>query len=398
MLLTAISFILILSLLVLIHEAGHYFVAKKFGIKVEEFGFGFPLTRPLWSIKRGETVYSLYPALIGGFVKLYGEDEAGSGKPSLPRKNELQAVKTGDEQRAFYTRPAGQRAIVVVAGVIMNILLAIVIYYLFMIISGFQTELPMLSPYQFIGAEQHINSQILVSAVASNSPASRIGLAEGDIITNVGGETNLNATVIKDTIQAHAGKSLRISWQEPDTNISHTMTVIPRINPPKNQGAVGIAFFSADTLVVEYKTPLEKLFSGITHPINLVAYNFVVLAKLVNISFQQHSAAPVSQGLAGPVGIYSIVGTIVHLPSMKERILELLNLAGTLSISLAIFNILPIPALDGGRFFFILFEIVFRKKVNPVFESYAHSIGMAFLLLLILLVTLKDLGIGGLFK
>src|SRR5579863_32849 len=118
MLVTIIVFLLILSVLVIIHEAGHYFMAKKFGIKVEEFGFGFPLTPALWQKKKGETVYSFYPVLIGGFVKLYGEDEAGSGK--LDGGSGKGSVKKEDEHRAFYSRSLAQRIAVVVAGVFMN--------------------------------------------------------------------------------------------------------------------------------------------------------------------------------------------------------------------------------------------------------------------------------------
>src|SRR5215213_8888688 len=128
MFVTALVFLLILSILVLIHEAGHYFAAKRLGIKVEEFGFGLPLTKSLFSIKRGETVYSFYPALIGGFVKLYGEDEAGAGRIELP-KSEL---PTKDKHRAFYARSIGQRTLVIVAGVVMNALLAVVLYYSFL--------------------------------------------------------------------------------------------------------------------------------------------------------------------------------------------------------------------------------------------------------------------------
>src|SRR6185437_12663829 len=106
MLITIVVFLLILSVLVLIHEAGHYFMAKKFGIKVEEFGFGFPLTPALWQKKKGETIYSFYPVLIGGFVKLYGEDEAGGGRLDGGSGNK---VKKEDEHRAFYSRPLWQR-------------------------------------------------------------------------------------------------------------------------------------------------------------------------------------------------------------------------------------------------------------------------------------------------
>src|SRR5882762_8201588 len=108
MLLTIIVFLLILTVLVLIHEAGHYFMAKKFGIKVEEFGFGFPLTPPLWQKKKGETVYSFYPVLIGGFVKLYGEDEAGGGKVTVSAEKSSAGHKS-DEKRAFFAKPLWQR-------------------------------------------------------------------------------------------------------------------------------------------------------------------------------------------------------------------------------------------------------------------------------------------------
>src|SRR6185437_16866825 len=135
MLVTIVVFLLILSVLVLIHEAGHYFMAKKFGIKVEEFGFGFPLTPALWQRQKGETVYSFYPVLIGGFVKLYGEDDAGGGKVS----SKDQKVSKDDEARAFYSRSLGQRITVVVAGVVMNTILAVAIYYVFLAMGNFQT-------------------------------------------------------------------------------------------------------------------------------------------------------------------------------------------------------------------------------------------------------------------
>src|SRR5664279_3358786 len=115
LLISILVFLLILTVLVLIHEAGHYFVAKTLGIQVEEFGFGLPLTKAIFSIKRGETVYSFYPALIGGFVKLYGEDEAGGGRIEAPQKE----MPKKELHRAFFSRSIGQRASVIIAGVFM---------------------------------------------------------------------------------------------------------------------------------------------------------------------------------------------------------------------------------------------------------------------------------------
>src|SRR5687767_11375126 len=153
MILTGLVFLLILSVLVLIHEAGHYFVAKKFGIKVEEVGFGLPPR--LWGMKKGETIYSLNWLPIGGFVKLYGEDEAGAGRIA-PTKHEKEKEhdKNKDHSRAYYDRSIAQRAAVVIAGVVMNTLLAIVIFYAYMFVSGFKAELPLYGNHNFFLANQ----------------------------------------------------------------------------------------------------------------------------------------------------------------------------------------------------------------------------------------------------
>ena len=121
-----------------------------------------------------------------------------------------------------------------------------------------------------------------------------------------------------------------------------------------------------------------------------MVYNFDVLGQLIGVSVKEKSAAPISQGVSGPVGIYSVVGTIINLPDVRERVLQILNLAGLLSISLAFFNVLPIPGLDGGRLLFIVIEGVIGRKVNPRIEGYFHAVGMAVLIALLLLVTAKD--------
>src|SRR6185437_6480829 len=168
-----------------------------------------------------------------------------------------------------------------------------------------------------------------------------------------------------------------------------TAVVIPRLHPPKNQGALGIAFYPVRTVTLAYDTPVQKLFSGFTHPANLMAYNFDALGYLISISIKEKNVAPVSEGVSGPVGIGYVVGSIIQIPNVNERIMELLNLIGLLSISLAFFNVLPIPGLDGGRLFFLIIEAVTRKKVVPRIEVYIHAVGMAFLIMLLLLVTIK---------
>jgi len=384
MIITILVFLLLLSVLVLIHEAGHFFVAKKFGIKVEEFGFGFPPR--MFSYKRGETIYSLNWLPIGGFVKLYGEDEAGGGKIRIS-KSEIR----NDKDRAFFARTAWQRALVLVAGVVMNAVLAVVIFYIFLGISGFKTDLPLLSDYKFFGVNQTNTQEVVISAIAKNSPAEKQGLKSTTKVIAVNGWKITDTKKFIDIVNLNKGKEIEITWSSLQTNDVHKTKITPRLSPPKSEGALGIGLFSMSTAALNYATPIQKIFSGITHPINLMAYNLNVMAKLVQISLEKKTTEPLSQGLSGPVGIASITGSILEIQNLKEKILQLLNLAGILSISLAFFNVLPIPALDGGRLFFILIEAVTGKKVNQRFESATHTIGMIILLALMVLITFKDI-------
>lgn len=387
MLLTILVFLLLLSVLVIIHEAGHFFVAKKFGIKVEEFGFGFPPR--MIGRKIGETIYSINWLPIGGFVKLYGEDEAGGGKIQV--KSSKFKVQSADKHRAFFAKTAWQRAIVIVAGVVMNAVLATVIFYIFLAISGFKTDLPLLSDYKFFGVNQTNIQEIVISAIAKNSPAEKQGLKPMIKVIAVNGKEIADAKSFIDIVNKNRGEQIEITWSGLQTQDIHKTKVTPRISPPKNEGALGVGLFSLSTAVLNYKTPVQKIFSGIVHPINLMGYNLNVMAKLVKVSLEKKTTEPLTQGVSGPVGIASITGSILEIQNLKEKILGLLNLAGILSISLAFFNVLPIPALDGGRLFFILIEAVTGKKVNQRFESMTHTIGMIVLLTLMVLITFKDI-------
>ncbi len=386
MILTALVFLIILTVLVLIHEAGHFFVAKKLGIKVEEFGFGLPPRA--FGIKRGETMYSVNWLPIGGFVKLYGEDEAGGGKIRIKD----QRLRIKDTERAFFAKTPMERASVVVAGVVMNAILASVIFYIFLGISGFTVELPLLGDHKFFFVNQQNVSDIIVGSVAKDSPAEKAGIQPVSKITKINGQKVSDTRVFIDIINKNRGKEVSISWQDVKTNKNFTKTVVPRISPPKNEGALGVGFSTIQTAVLTYKTIPQKLFSGIVHPVNLLLYNFDVMGKLIGYSIKEKTAAPLSGSVSGPVGIFSVVGNIVQIPDVKQRLLQVLNLAGILSISLAFFNILPIPALDGGRLFFILIEAVSGRRVPQKFESYVHTVGMVVLLMLLALITFQDIG------
>jgi regulator of sigma E protease len=191
MVLTILVFLLILSVLVLIHEAGHFFVAKKFGIKVEEFGFGFPPR--LYGKKFGETIYSINWLPIGGFVKLYGEDEAGGGSIKVKK----QELKVKEDKRSFISRNAWQRAAVIVAGVVMNFVLAVVIIsYLF----------------TFVGVATPGN-QVVVAEIAKNSPAQKAGLVANDIVLRVNNQKVTNPQQLIDYTKKHLGQEMTLQVQ-----------------------------------------------------------------------------------------------------------------------------------------------------------------------------------------
>ncbi len=352
---TILIFLLILCVLVVVHEAGHFFVAKLFGIKVEEFGFGFP-PRAIGR-KIGETIYSLNWLPIGGFVKLFGEDSAGGGKVS---KTE---VPTKDLQKAFFAKPAWQRALVVSAGVVMNFLLAVLILCFLIAITGDQVP----------------GKKVIVEGVSSSSPAKEAGLIAGDIVVSANGILITSPNELTDFTNKHLGEKLSLVINRKGK--AEQISVIPRKNPPAGQGPMGVSITS-DILVKKfpwYQIPVLAT----QEAIGRVALEAGALWSVV---FELFTKAQVPQGVAGPVGIAELTGQVA-----KTGVLNVLNLMVWLSLNLAVLNILPIPALDGGRLFFILFEMITRKKVNQKYENWVHAGGMIVLLSIIALITFHDI-------
>ncbi len=360
MLITILVFLLILSILVLIHEAGHFFVAKFFNIKVEEFGFGLPPRA--FGIKRGETIYSINWLPIGGFVKLYGEDEAGAGKVSLPKKEKQ--TKAKDVDRAFYSRPVWQRATVVFAGVFMNFVLAVTIVSIL---------------FSFIGVPIP-GKDVIVDQVISGAPAQKAGLNKGDTIVSINSVKIESPEDLISYTKKHLGEKLTLEVKD-DKSKLRKVEVTPRKEYPSDQGPMGVAI--SQSVVTKKYSIIEAPFVGTKEVLN---QSVMIGQGLFSVVSQLVTKGSVPQDVAGPVGIAQLTGTVVGigLPAV-------LSFIALLSLNLAIINILPIPALDGGRLFFILIEGFTGKKVNPRIENYAHAIGMAVLLGLIALITIHDL-------
>lgn len=344
---TILVFILVLTVLVLIHELGHFFVAKKFGIKVEEFGFGLPPRA--FGRKIGETIYSINWLPIGGFVKLYGEDSAGGGQLKI--------------NRAFYARPAWQKFLVVVAGVFMNFVLAVAI--LSFLFGAVGIAVP--------------GKDVVINQVVKNSPADIAGIKKGDVISFIGNVRINNTQQLVSETRKHLGGKISVIVRSGSQ--TKTIIVAPRKTYPKGEGPLGVAI--SQNFEIKKYSWYEAPIVGTKEAFKVSA---LIVTGLGTVVYQLITSGVVPKDVAGPVGIAQLTGQFVQVGPFA-----VLSFVALLSLNLAILNILPIPALDGGRLFFILIEAVTRKKVNQRFESLAHAIGMAILLALIALVTLHDL-------
>ncbi|MBP6913319.1 MAG: site-2 protease family protein [Candidatus Levybacteria bacterium] len=357
MILTIFAFIIILSVLVLIHELGHFLTAKKFGIKVEEFGFGFPPR--VFGIKKGETLYSINLLPVGGFVKLYGEDAAGGGSVKNTGKKDL---PTKDIRRAFYARPVWQRFLVVVAGVVMNFVLAVVLISYVFSTTGIAVP----------------SSTVKITEVLKNSPAALSGLMVGDVVGAVNGKSTTSTKEFIQTIKKNEGKKVTLLVVR--EGVSQDIQLTPRSNYPKGQGPVGVGI--TDIEIKKYPWYQAPFFGTI----EAFKFSWMIVSGLGQMIYTLFFEGHKPEGVAGPIGVAQLTGQAV-----SSGVTVTLWFTALLSINLAVLNVLPIPALDGGRLFFIVTEAVTRRKINPKYESYAHAAGLVVLLGLMLIITLFDI-------
>lgn len=346
--------VITLLILVIIHELGHFLMAKKFGIKVEEFGFGIPPR--IFGKKIGETIWSLNWLPLGGFVKLLGEDETDK--------------KRLDNPHSFAKAHVNNRIIVVVAGVVMNLILAWILFYTVIISQDFKIIYPTPDPI------------VSVARLEAGFPAGEAGIQIGDRILTIDGRKMENIDEAVSAIKAKNGQPLILRVADLDGNFKKELTVTPK-ETKEGEKLIGVVFSPIG--IKFYQTPLEKTLSGITYSYDLTRITFVGLGRLIG-DVASGNIEKASEQVAGPVGLAKIADTFIS----AGAILPYIWFTGVISLTLAIFNVLPIPALDGGRLFFILIELVFKKKVKAEIEKVIHTVGFAILLTLALLVTYSD--------
>lgn len=366
---SVVFFLLVLSALVLIHEAGHFFTARLFKIKAEEFGYGFPprlfgyvKVNGRWKrVGRKDhgpyqnTIWSFNWLPLGGFVRIKGEQADGENDPD-----------------SFHTRPAWQRLIVLAAGVIMNWLLA---FSLFVAVFTIGTK----AVVEDLPAGALVRDKsVRIVMVLPGAPADRAGFQPDDVVLAIAGETPKNYEDARNLITAQAEKEflVRVRRDNQDMEFRVKSEYIKQVD----RLALGVGL--ADVGHVSF--PFWKSFqvAGLV----TFGYTKAVVLTFADIFKDLFAGRPVAEEVSGPVGIAVMTGRVA-----QQGIVPLLQFAAILSVNLAVLNFLPIPALDGGRVLFLLIEKVRRRPMSRVLEAAIHNIAFLILVLLILLVTARDI-------
>lgn len=362
---SVVLFFIILVVLIVVHEFGHFIVAKLSGIRVDEFGIGFP-PRAVRMFKKGETEYTLNWLPFGGFVKIFGEnpDEESTNGP--------------DSARSFVHKPKLVQAAVLIAGVGFNILLA---WFLFVVIFsvGTATSIAPGDDTTYISG-----GELRVLSILPNSPAEMAGIEVGDTILSLSTGSNSLESPTPDSMSAfvasHSGEEITLALMRNGERITDTIIPVPGLiaeNP--DQPAVGVSMSLVGTLQLPIHLAIKEatLMTGdFLKEITIALFTFFASAFTLTADISQ---------ITGPVGIVGLVGDAASF-----GFVSLLMFTAFISLNLAIINLLPIPALDGGRLLFVVIEAIKGSPINPRIANTFNSLGFAFLILLMIAVTYSD--------
>jgi regulator of sigma E protease len=344
MLITLVSFFLILIILILAHELGHFFTAKLFKVRVEEFGIFLPPR--IFGFKKGETIYSLNWIPLGGFNKLAGEED-----PAVPNSLAAKSIPV--------------RLLVLSAGSIMNIILPVILLCIAFMIPHLES----------VSINSTDKAQVFVMEVVANSPAAAAGIKVNDIILEANGVPVQNITDYETVVKANYGVEIPITVKHNDGS-PEEVKLIPQANAPASQGATGLALTNAVRKTDNFWVAIRNGAASYWNMIVLFKDGIVGMIK---------GTVPVN--VTGPVGLAQLTGEIV-----KTGIANLLSFAAVISLNLGIINIFPIPAMDGGRIVFVLLEWVRRgKRISPKTEGMVHTIGFMLLMLVFILISYHDI-------
>jgi len=342
-----------LSVLILGHEAGHFFVAKLFGVKVEEFGIGFPPR--IVAKKFGETEYSINWLPFGGFVRISGERgefEVVSPEEGAGGTTPTAELSDADKARLFYNQPAWKKSAIMLAGVFMNFILGwLLIAAVFMI---------------------GVPKTLVISATETGSPAASAGIQAGDVV-----KSYTDSQSFINYINTNKGQPVTFTVIRNNKEIPITAT--PRVDAPANQGALGVALDEGGAVRENF---FKALWDGL---VDAAIISWLTLQAFYDLIKQIFIHAVIPAGVVGPVGIFGIAEE-----TGKIGLTYLLQFLGIISINLMIVNCIPFPALDGGRFLMVLIEKIKGSAVPYKVEAWINGVGFALLLLLMVVLTVRD--------
>jgi regulator of sigma E protease len=337
-----LAFVPILSLMMFVHELGHFITARLAGVTVQEFGFGLPPR--LWGFKRNGVIYSINWIPFGAFVKMLGEED-----PTAPG--------------SFASKSRAVRALILAAGSGMNFLLAVVAFSLVYIVG-----VPRPDPA----------GPVQVADVAPDSPAAAAGIRPGDVIVAFDGQ-DTTVLAFRDATQQHLDQPVRVTVRRGDQQFDAVLT--PRSSPPEGQGAIGIVLTGVTRV-----PPLQALGLGFQQTVQAIGATFLIPKMLI-----EGAISPSDARLIGLPGMARLTSEAVDYAVDTGFWYPIFILTGLFSSGLAVANMLPIPALDGGRLFFVLLEWVRGRRVPPEREAAYHFVGIVVLLTLMIVISLNDI-------
>lgn len=388
--LTILIFIAVLAVLVLSHEWGHFFAARKNGIKVEEFGFGFPPRicgiqrlvkkdsvgtilytkwkfvwggkEPIYSEEEKKytpgTLYSLNLIPLGGFVKIKGEDAVSAD---------------ANDPDSFSIKKAWQKALVLLAGVGMNVLVAMVFISI-----GFIVGLPQ-NVADLKDVSEIKDRKLEILQVLPGKPAEINGLKDNDVIIGIGSVKNPRFEEFQQYIVEHQNEEITVTVKRGDETLA--TGIKPIIYEDTKKPGIGVGLVEVGTVRYPW---YKAIYKGIITTFFYLKEIFVGFYILLHSLF---TGTKIGAGVSGPVGVAVMTGQVARM-----GFVYLLQFMALLSLNLAVLNVLPIPALDGGRLLFVIISKIIRRPVTPKIERLTHAIGFALLMLLVIIVTIKDVG------
>lgn len=356
----------VISILTFVHELGHFLAARAVKARVLEFAIGFG--PKIFSKKKNDTLYSLRILPFGGYVKILGDGDPTKDKEDRKEKGNLK------------NKSKLAQMFVMLAGVTMNILLAIILYTIYLSSNGWKMSIgSTYEDFKPIGAtitRERVSD--IPYELAEAGGARDSGMFEEGYIQSINGENIDDYSHLGETLAKYKSEVISVSACNTDKECEPFDVLV------SNEGKMGIYTGYNFNVFIDYSE--NKIFSGISHSINIVKLSGIALSSIFSKARETGDYSELSNTVSGPIGIYFIIDYFKTL-----GFVTFLGILADLSLSLAVINLFPLPALDGGRFFILLIESIIRKDLNPKIESIIINISFIFLILLIVLIMIKDI-------